>query len=458
MRNDESNTCETDAGWLLVGDDIGNCQYEFNIRTKPFILFSDKFTSSKAEEFAVADFMAIFVKLKIKATCLNPFAMHCEHENSPSTTISVQTTSTNTIPIDEQSQSTVSTSKNGDQSTTMTSEELQNKIERIKMELTVQKKSTKKYRRSLTSAPDERTSSKLMGMIGGTFIISVIGFIVLLDCATCNMGRKANNLHIRFSRSEEECWALVFKIATGGNERAYDLFLSDISSNVNDKEAMSLQCSNNQVKKHFKSDIVNNWSDVEIDLVRISLYVSGIERVFFLFNGSETTKTSWFNNSRLINSSYSDLNKDAYFRTFSLKGIAEWNSYRRRFYIRNDKEGNCRTDAGWLLVGDDVSNCQYEKKIIQRPFILFCNKSTSSKVKDTCFDQLAMNCVHENSACITKSVHTSSTNTVLLDDQAQSTVSASKDEAQSTTMRNENLEKKIDRMKKELTVPKKSTQ
>ncbi|CAG2215982.1 unnamed protein product [Mytilus edulis] len=277
MRNDESDGCVTDAGWLLVSDDKGNCQYEYNIETKPFILFSDKLTSSKAEEFAVADIMAIFVKLKIKATCLNPFALHCEHDNSPSTTISVQTTSTNTIPIDEQSMSTVSTSKNGDQSTTMTSEKLQNKIDRIKMELTVQKQSTKKYRRSLTSAPDERTSSKLMGMIGGTFIISVIGFIVLLDCATCNMGRKANNLHIRFSRSEEECWALVFKIATG--------------------------------------------------------------------------------------------------------------------------------------------------------------------VKDTCFDQLAMNCVHENSACITKSVHTSSTNTGLLDDQAQSTVSTSKDEAQSTTMRNEDLEK-----------------
>ncbi|VDI36906.1 Hypothetical predicted protein [Mytilus galloprovincialis] len=58
------------------------------------------------------------------------------------------------------------------------------------MELTVERKSTQKYRRSLTSAPDERTSSKIMGIIGGTVIISVIGSIVLLDCATCNIGRK----------------------------------------------------------------------------------------------------------------------------------------------------------------------------------------------------------------------------------------------------------------------------
>lgn len=47
MRNDESDGCVTDAGWLLVSDDKGNCQYEYNIETKPFILFSDKLTSSK---------------------------------------------------------------------------------------------------------------------------------------------------------------------------------------------------------------------------------------------------------------------------------------------------------------------------------------------------------------------------------------------------------------------------
>ncbi|XP_076085014.1 uncharacterized protein LOC143055848 [Mytilus galloprovincialis] len=132
--------------------------------------------------------MAIFVKFK--DTCFDELAMTCVHENSVCLTNSAQTPSTDTIPLDDQSQSTVSTSKDADQSTTMRSEELQNKIDKIKMELTVPQKSTQKYRRSLTSAPDDRTSSKLMGIIGGTFIFSVIGLIVLLDCATCNRERK----------------------------------------------------------------------------------------------------------------------------------------------------------------------------------------------------------------------------------------------------------------------------
>lgn len=54
-------------------------------------------------------------------------------------------------------------------------------------------------------------------------------------------------------------------------------------------------------------------------------------------------------------------------------------TYSRRFYIRHDDKEDCRTDAGWLLVGDDKGNCQYEKDIKEKPFILFSNKSTSSK-------------------------------------------------------------------------------
>lgn len=79
-------------------------------------------------------------------------------------------------------------------------------------------------------------------------------------------------------------------------------------------------------------------------------------------------------------------------------------------------------------------------------------------VKDTCFDELAMTCVHENSVCLTNSAQTPSTDTIPLDDQSQSTVSTSKDADQSTTMRSEELQNKIDKIKMKLTVPKKSTQ
>ncbi|VDI36907.1 Hypothetical predicted protein [Mytilus galloprovincialis] len=122
------------------------------------------------------------------------------------------------------------------------------------------------------------------------------------------------------SCGEEECWALVYKISTGGNGSAYDLFMSNDSLNIDDEEAMSLHCSTNTSRKHFKSDIINNWSSIGVDQVRLSVYVSGIEQVFLLFNGSETNKTNWFNKSRLINSSYSDLNEQNIVSFFSVDG------------------------------------------------------------------------------------------------------------------------------------------
>lgn len=209
----------------------------------------------------------------------------------------------------------------------------------------------------------------------------------------------AVGLNIRMSRGEEECWALVYKISTGGNGSAYNLFMSGDSLNVNDEEAMSLHCSKNPSRKHFKSDIVNNWSTNGIDQVRVSVYVNGIEQMFLLFNGSETNKTNWFDESRLMNSSYSDLNEQKDVSFFSVDGIngnasnyQDVGYYSRRFYIRNETTGNCNTsDDGWLLVGDEQGNCDYERKIEDKPFILFSNPPYISKALDhTLADSLAI--------------------------------------------------------------------
>ncbi|CAC5391156.1 unnamed protein product [Mytilus coruscus] len=189
------------------------------------------------------------------------------------------------------------------------------------------------------------------------------------------------------SRGDEGYWTLVYKIATGGNEKAYDLFMSDNPLNENDFEAMS--CSENHAKKHFKSSIVNKWSTIGIDQVRVSLYVSGMEKAFLLFKGSETTKSNWFKKNRLIDSSYIDLNDDKGVYYFSMEGVSgpadnfDDGKFSRRFYIRKEKDGNCHnSDYGWLLVGDEIGNCKYERRTNEIPFILFSNPPNISKAKD----------------------------------------------------------------------------
>lgn len=64
----------------------------------------------------------------------------------------------------------------------ITQEIIQEKIENIQKNLTVNKKETNQYIRTLTSAPDERQSAKNIGIVGVTVISVVFGVIMLSDC------------------------------------------------------------------------------------------------------------------------------------------------------------------------------------------------------------------------------------------------------------------------------------
>lgn len=66
--------------------------------------------------------------------------------------------------------------------TEITQEIIQEKIENIQKNLTVNKKETNQYIRTLTSAPDERQSAKNIGIVGVTVISVVFGVIMLSDC------------------------------------------------------------------------------------------------------------------------------------------------------------------------------------------------------------------------------------------------------------------------------------
>lgn len=59
--------------------------------------------------------------------------------------------------------------------------ELLQKIQELKIDMTVVTKETNKYKRSLLSSPDNRVSSKVIGWIGISVLISVLLVIVLLD-------------------------------------------------------------------------------------------------------------------------------------------------------------------------------------------------------------------------------------------------------------------------------------
>ncbi|XP_063420048.1 uncharacterized protein LOC134705213 [Mytilus trossulus] len=80
---------------------------------------------------------------------------------------------------------------------------LHDEIEALKKELTVKKKSSSKYIRTITSAPDDRTSSKSMGFVSIVCIIIPFALIIMADILNIYLHfRKVPKNKIRFVRCQ----------------------------------------------------------------------------------------------------------------------------------------------------------------------------------------------------------------------------------------------------------------
>ncbi|XP_034334724.2 uncharacterized protein [Magallana gigas] len=73
--------------------------------------------------------------------------------------------------------------------------ELQERIEIRKNNLTVHRKNTTKYQRTLISAPDDRPTSKYMGVVGALVISLVAGLIVCVDLM--NFSKKCKPVRVK---------------------------------------------------------------------------------------------------------------------------------------------------------------------------------------------------------------------------------------------------------------------
>ena len=100
---------------------------------------------------------------------------------------------------------------------------------------------------------------------------------------------------------------------------------------------------------HYRDNIVNNWSNLGIELVKFAFYDTNRELAYVIFNGSDSTMLNWFDRNRVINSSWLDLTSRSVYNIFSIEGHIHPNSYDRRFYI-NRNYGGCPKDRGHLAV------------------------------------------------------------------------------------------------------------
>ncbi|XP_071123029.1 uncharacterized protein [Mytilus edulis] len=63
------------------------------------------------------------------------------------------------------------------------------KIRQLREDLTINRKNTTSYRRTLQSVYEDRTSAKTMGLTGATFLVSVVCVFIYFDCVRFKTGR-----------------------------------------------------------------------------------------------------------------------------------------------------------------------------------------------------------------------------------------------------------------------------
>ncbi|CAC5398473.1 unnamed protein product [Mytilus coruscus] len=127
-----------------------------------------------------------------------------------------------------------------------------------------------------------------------------------------------------------ETWHHVFTATSGGSDSVYDLYTGNNTSFQTKLEASLIAP---RGKRHFKSDIINNWEYLNIEQVKVSVNKDGIEKAYFIFNGTESNKTNWFSTNRILKSSYTDLTSYATNMYFSNKDHVLDNSQHRLFFM-----------------------------------------------------------------------------------------------------------------------------
>ncbi|XP_067684668.1 uncharacterized protein [Haliotis asinina] len=101
---------------------------------------------------------------------------------------------------------------------------------------------------------------------------------------------------------------------------------------------------------HFRSKIMSTWETAGIQLVKVLLMKNSQVRNEIIFDGTGTTKMSWFTPTRVINSTWTDLTTSA-FNVFRISG--EPNT--RRFQVSHSYAG-CHIDVFWMVVVDGNDN------------------------------------------------------------------------------------------------------
>ncbi|KAK3591217.1 hypothetical protein CHS0354_003848 [Potamilus streckersoni] len=115
-------------------------------------------------------------------------------------------------------------------------------------------------------------------------------------------------------------WELVFRITPEVGGDPYDAWISGGTNTTNfDVNCQTIK-SNPSCTRHFRSALLQRWSEEVTSKVKVGIYKDGKEVHNITFNATGSNLTSWFSKERVLNTTYRGILTNNEFNYFCLKG------------------------------------------------------------------------------------------------------------------------------------------
>ncbi|XP_060570089.1 uncharacterized protein LOC132728460 isoform X2 [Ruditapes philippinarum] len=168
-------------------------------------------------------------------------------------------------------------------------------------------------------------------------------------CNKCNaQGNYGTTMTVQLPSSN---WMIMMKGVAGVPGDLYNLWHGTGTMNPNVPEAMYLTST---YPGHYKPDLSNYWNSLCIDKVKVAIFNKGVEKANIIFDATGSDKESWFDPSRIISSTWTDI-RYAPKNIFSLMG----DQATGHEFLASSSGSGCNSQ-GWIMVSTK-NNCPFEQ-------------------------------------------------------------------------------------------------
>ncbi|KAK7087776.1 hypothetical protein V1264_021783 [Littorina saxatilis] len=180
--------------------------------------------------------------------------------------------------------------------------------------------------------------------------------------------------------AENGQWTMVFRAISSNGQNVHDAFLN--IGNYHDSPlggAAPLTCwsisASAPCPYHVRSKLLDLWKDETIspNKIKFALYKDSTEVANIVFDGAKSNLTNWFNSTRVISSSYTDISTDVPYPLFNFVYVDAY--VNRTFYAAHSHNG-CPDDWGWVSVVERFL-CDYERGVV--PLFIYSQGSTVTR-------------------------------------------------------------------------------